>query len=89
MSNVINDYNPKSADLQEREDALNNAFQQLKDAIRDYTNTQEHGERKHGVVNYLSALASIENELRSMKEQTTAHRNKIAEQNNQKDYLSK
>jgi len=86
MKNVINDFNPKSDDLQARIDAVNAAFQDLKNAINNYTQTNEHAERKHGVTGFLSGLVSIESVLKNIGSQVKEHRIKVAEEANENDY---
>jgi hypothetical protein len=73
MKYIIKDLNPKSDDLQAREDDVNIAFQNLKDAITNYTQTDEHCKRKYGEKDLLSALGNIENELKNIGSQVHAH----------------
>lgn len=68
-----------SKGLETRIDAVDAAFQNLKNAISGYTATNEHTERKYGDVSFLSGLMSIENELTKIRDQVELYRISAAE----------
>lgn len=74
MKHIINDLNPRSNDLAARINAVDTAFQNLKEAISGYTQTNEHMEREYGTESFLDGLREIEAELASVSKQVETYR---------------